>query len=277
MIKYLIFIFLASSHPLLAESYRTFTNASGQTIKAKIVAVDTDAHTVTLEKTNRRKSTVSISIFCKADQAYILSAQETKEPDPPQSAQKKLTEDEVKAIAQRYVEGWNEQDFKLLADQFLFLKKGIKPYYDLRIARLKKVQVEDIYERAFTAELKMEGGYAPILWCFLTTDGKIKYDSCLRPHPLTRACSVLDFLLIHGVSNEAQQKSYLKQMKPTGIPTFGLTAGCKRNEAIRSLKQTIEWMEKNGETYDNSEPKVFFTPEAYKNLKKRLKGLSNRI
>ena len=62
-----------------AEDYRIFTDREGRVIEAKVVRFDPRSGKVTIERNNRRKATVSITIFSEADQAYIkewISAQD---------------------------------------------------------------------------------------------------------------------------------------------------------------------------------------------------------
>ncbi|MCK4564969.1 MAG: hypothetical protein KAU94_09895 [Verrucomicrobia bacterium] len=54
-----------------AEDYRIFTDREGRVIEAKVVRFDPRSGKVTIERDNRRKATVSITIFSEADQTYI--------------------------------------------------------------------------------------------------------------------------------------------------------------------------------------------------------------
>lgn len=54
---------------LSAEDFRTFTSADGESMRARVLEVDGDS--VTIERDDGRKFTVSIGVFCARDQVLI--------------------------------------------------------------------------------------------------------------------------------------------------------------------------------------------------------------
>ncbi len=55
-----------------ATQYRDFTSAEGQTMRGRIRAYDARKEIVTIELENKRTKKLPITLFCEADQAYIL-------------------------------------------------------------------------------------------------------------------------------------------------------------------------------------------------------------
>ena len=55
----------------LGEEYRTFTDQQGRIIKAKLISFDSKSGKITIERNNRKKATVSPTIFSNEDQTYI--------------------------------------------------------------------------------------------------------------------------------------------------------------------------------------------------------------
>ena len=60
-----------ADNTVVATEYRPFTNHTGKTIVAKVIAVDTDSGKVQLELKNRKKAWVEISTLSSEDQAYV--------------------------------------------------------------------------------------------------------------------------------------------------------------------------------------------------------------
>ncbi len=55
-----------------ATQYRDFMSAEGKTIRGAVKAYDARTKMVTIERDNKRRSTVPITVFSEADQTYIL-------------------------------------------------------------------------------------------------------------------------------------------------------------------------------------------------------------
>lgn len=53
------------------EEYRVFIDKDGRAIEGKVIRFDSHSGKVTIERRNRRKATVPVTIFSKADQNYI--------------------------------------------------------------------------------------------------------------------------------------------------------------------------------------------------------------
>ncbi len=74
MKRLVLFVCLLSTVACMqaAAQYRDFTSTDGKTIKAALKAYDAQKKIVTIERDNRKTSRVPITVFSKADQAYIL-------------------------------------------------------------------------------------------------------------------------------------------------------------------------------------------------------------
>ena len=80
MSKFIILFIFGISIAAFADDYRSFTDKDDRIVRAKILKVDTQRKTVTIERENKRKFTVPIHIFSETDQAYILSWTPTTKP-----------------------------------------------------------------------------------------------------------------------------------------------------------------------------------------------------
>jgi hypothetical protein len=280
-----------------ANSYRSFTNKNGQQIDAKIVSVDKASGMVTLERTNKQKATVPIDIFSEADQSFINSYTEpvsAKEVETPEAAPVKLPKDQVKGIAEQYADGWNDRDFEKISNLFLTPRKVSESEYKKIAQTLDKVRRDNIYESAFTIKVeelgktdpwgKFASGAVYSSWCFLTSDGKIKYDTILYKHPVAEAITVVGRVTSSqystgksSIEDQEYQKLYIEHMEAIGAPLYGFKVGASKKALENSLEETIEWLEDNGGTIDTSEPKVFLPEKYFKAEQDKLKEYAKRI
>ena len=83
MNKFITIIICGLAIATYADDYRDFTDSQGRTIKAKIVKIDRGAKKVTLERKNKKKATVSITMFSEADQEYINTWSPFKKTESP--------------------------------------------------------------------------------------------------------------------------------------------------------------------------------------------------
>jgi hypothetical protein len=74
----ILIVFSIALSALGEEEYRTFTDAEGREIKAKVLKVDPRSGQVTVERDNQRRVTVAPTVFSKSDQAYIKEWQATQ-------------------------------------------------------------------------------------------------------------------------------------------------------------------------------------------------------
>ncbi|QBG47883.1 hypothetical protein EGM51_10925 [Verrucomicrobia bacterium S94] len=63
--------FLVLATGVIADGYRDFMSADGKAIRGRILSFDNRRDAVTIERDNRRKATVPVSVFSEADQVYI--------------------------------------------------------------------------------------------------------------------------------------------------------------------------------------------------------------
>jgi GH43 family beta-xylosidase len=71
MSKFIIILIFGISSTALADEYRSFSDKDGRTIKAKVLKVNTQAKKVTMERDNKKETTVPIRVFSETDQEYI--------------------------------------------------------------------------------------------------------------------------------------------------------------------------------------------------------------
>ncbi len=68
----LILLMLAGAGVVSAAEYRNFMDTEGRAIRGRILRYDARSEKVTIERDNKRSTTVPITIFSKADQNYII-------------------------------------------------------------------------------------------------------------------------------------------------------------------------------------------------------------
>jgi hypothetical protein len=131
-------VLVASS--VFAAEYRDFTSADGKTIRGKVIKYDGKRSTVMIERDNRKRATVPVSVFSKGDQDYI------KEWASSQSflsnsllsirgddvVKEKLKKEETRDV--RYTDGSVEKDFihnvlttEKIAYEIVFKNLGTTP------------------------------------------------------------------------------------------------------------------------------------------------------
>ena len=118
-----VFLFL----PLQAEDFHEFTNAKGQTVSAKILAVE-DSGQLTIQSKEGKKFTVDPSIFSESDRKYIrdwMAAQSTPNADSGKEVfvavgyggRRMISEDEGKTwtITEEWMENGKDDKYNIMA------------------------------------------------------------------------------------------------------------------------------------------------------------------
>ena len=276
-----LIIFICSlSIIVFGEDYRSFSAKDGRTISAKIIKIDKQAMKVTLERKNKKKSTVPINIFSAPDQAYIsswASVSSDREKEPAKETQH-LSKDRIKEIAEQYEERKNQGSWSI--------SEGSPIYRYIASSRIvkKKVNAGSILDNGFEVKLSLtwipddrlendSGGHTfTDLVVLITPEGMIKYDSIQDPHPVELATVALANLVgfNFGTTKEADLEVFVSLIKESGVPLFGLEVGSDKEKSRGSALEIIEWLLDNGTSFDATQPNVFYPSNTFGNLKKSL-------
>ncbi len=283
--KQMIAIVLAFFTVAMVESagYRNFTNQQGKMIIAKVVEYNADTGRVRLELKNRKKAWVELISLSEADQAYILNlntaptsiAKAEKEGKPTVTP---LSEDDVEGIAERFIDAILDQNYeawkKLYFEedkisQILFeraVKSGgtgmISPASKIKSIRIKEVEGNNVH-----LQLKTSSGYKEDGWLQLLPDGKIKYAPVVYPHPIPEAFKHAHRTKMVSPDNSqfaTSRKRSVRRLEEIGIPLFGFDVGSPINDQLKALDKIFEWLEENGDEWDNLAPKLSCPEKQFK-------------
>ncbi len=271
-----VIIALVFSSTALSSEYREFTNQDEKSIHARIVQYDAEGERVLLELQNHKKSWVQISDLSEEDQAYIQQYIQVKakvEPEPI----KELSKKELRAIGEQYIKAWESGDIesfkalflqpeKIKSDKFMQYKEIINKFdidkvgdnYIILEARRKKDKIWLHYTDHTMSDWDER-------WLLFTPDGKIKYDSIILKHPIHIALESVPVLLTSD--NEKLENRIYESLEQMGIPMFELDLSANARKRLQSLLKMRQWLLKEGDKWDSSEPKVFFPKQLLREYK----------
>ena len=268
----------------LAEpsEYRNFKNQEGKDIYARVVQYDAKGERVQLELKNHKKAWVELSALSEANQTYVRnmntspgkSAGQKNEPKP---TNKPFSKKQVKEVAEKYIEAVMNKDYEawsgLMADTKDFNEQQFNARYALHpeprfywgehLFYLKEIRYRKSKNNCAKLTLKKENAsYEPECWLMLQPDGKIKYDSIFISHPVlvVRSCAGC-FWSPSGKPNTQRERVCSEALIESGVPLFGFTPTSSRLQQSQSVREIFDWLEKNGDEWDTSEPKVFYPGE----------------
>jgi len=106
-----------------------------------------------------------------------------------------------------------------------------------------------------------------------TNEGKIKYCTKYKEHPIDVAAKAFNYLYEHynikdgnvHWSNSPKQKYYDNLCK-SGIPTFDFSPDASSGDQRASLKKIREWIKENYETWDKGEPHLPIPKSMHKRI-----------
>ena len=278
---------LALTRAAFPDEYREFTNQAGKTIHARILEFDANGERVQLELKNCKKAWVQLSDLSEADQSYIrqynqekanAAAEEVK--DKPEPV-KELSESELRAIGEQYIQAWNSGDIDKLKVTVLQPEIVTQTKLDETKKIIHELNIDRVGHGYIVLNAKLTDKYLKLFsevpeeawdqWLLLTADGKIKYGTSLQKHPVQITLKSMGVLYARGdkckkfrdayyTSNKNSERTY-EMLKDLGVPMFGLDLSRARYQIDKSLIEMTEWLMKEGDKWDSTEPKVFFPTE----------------
>ena len=308
MHKTLLILFIGMSAFTFANSYRTFTDIKGKTFNARIIKVDYKYDKVVLELENKKKSKIRIENFSEEDMVYIYSWEPHRSTEAYGSTFTELTTAEVKKIARIYEDAWDSRDYAMIVNMFLQEKGTPTPSelekfannYNYRVKAISTDKAKIFgFETRYMIDVSWDSKYPNIVRypnrpskrphkerSFLTSAGKIKYESWIKPHPVDAACFALaDFVTPKRDAVQEYELDILRnryhlkeRLLKAGIPIFNLSS-CERNKRAvkKEVEKIIDWLEENGTSFDASEPEVFYPQELFKDIQIQLKRIRQKL
>ena len=259
-----------------AEKYRNFKNQSGKAIHARIVQYDAEAGKVELELKTRKKAWVEISTLSDEDQAFINQWQQDKTAEA-----KKLSEEEVRAIAEQYIKAWEERDYQLWAKLVGPMQERVhgESLWKQQYEEGALLEIEDIDRLNVQLNVKTKGGAWREGWLQMLPDGRIKYTPLLFQHPLfiSFRFGLILYLDVDEESNTGTKRSAIDYFRNNDIPLFGYKLDESVHRRKRSAKKILDWMIEEGATWDATDPKVPLPEEQFKALIEECKVYSSRF
>lgn len=291
-IFFIVIVALVLTRTALSNEYREFTNKDGKSIHARIVQYDAEGERVELELPNRNKAWVQLSDLSEEDQGYIqqykqekasAAAEEVK--DKPEPV-KVLSEKELRAIGEQYIQAWNSGDIERVKVFFLQPENVTQTKFDQHKKLFPELKIYSVADGYLLLNAELNEKYRSDSWSrertwkqwlLFTAAGKIKYDSSLQRHPIHITLNSMPVLYSRGdkcekfrdayyISNINSERAY-EVLKDLGVPMFGLDLSRARYQIDKSLIKMTEWLMDEGDKWDSTEPKVFFPAEVLNKYK----------
>ena len=282
--------FFVCSSIWAATEYRTFMGTDGKVIRGRVIAYNRNLRTVTIEREDKRSFQVAITVFSEEDQAYIQKwktgrIQQDKANKEGDTDFKTLSKDEVENIAEQYIaacvaanykswkilfhdaESVSEKDFHTA---LVSRGSGVIQGHIIQTIRVKKIEELSVHItiRCKVSSRNYDG------WLQLLPDGKIKYDPIVHIHPIPKAITALPYIRIKHLDNpNLLSKVAASNLTESGIPLFGLELVSNPEEKRESLEKIRDWLKENGDSWDNSEPKIPCHEDQFKKIMKEYRIL----
>jgi len=190
---------------------------------------------------------------------------------PTESPEKNLSKTKIVKLVDQYVaaleyknfDAWNELVAPLYTNSPLlnptnFLEKA---------SRVKSLSIKQINGLNADLKIRYHDGRKQIGSLQIHASGHIKYTPFLFEHPVVRAFSLVQSLLndrttlFGATSSEASRMEIVWELDTLGIPLCEYDPLAPSiNDRLAAARKIFEWLEENGQTFDNTEPKVFITP-----------------
>lgn len=282
--------------------YRTWKGKNGITIEAEYEGMENGK--VILLRNDGKKIEIDPDSLSAADQVYLDSLSSNSElevNDDSSSTEQNLpwiTAQKAKAIAEKYIEALNEQDFKKWQSLLLnpaavseaVFRREVPLYNynnnawldeylgvpDVKKARLKVVDRRDHGYDA-RIEVTIEVGVLPLFggsagkteversyWIQMLPDGKIKYDDIYIRHPVKMAIICCHYAL--NSAKNGREFDNAEDLQSLGVPLFGYDPSADYDDQEVSLKKLKDWLKDEADEWDATEPQVSYPKKAYRSL-----------
>jgi len=188
--------------------------------------------------------------------------------------QKKLSRKKVAELADLYVSAVEDRDFEtwrtllhpLHTDSPLLTRSHFKE----EALKIDSLSVKKIDGMTAALEIEYQNGREVRGFLQITPSGHIKYTPVVFLHPVRRAAELVqillnDFVTIMGANSSAALRTQVvKELDALGVPLLKYdplaSSDIERRTAAREI---LDWLEVNGETYDNTEPFILIETEEF--------------
>lgn len=169
-----------------------------------------------------------------------------------------LTRNDVRWIAEKYVQAWEESDIELykrlmsyacrrIADDTL-IRTGVK---DMSISKIDGLNVKlkfDFKGRTLHSE-----------WLQIQPNGYIKYAPFYSLHPVEQA-----FMRVYYLTADTPlRRTAIAQIKRVGAPSFGYDINASQEQQEKAAEKITDWLIENGEELDLSKPELPMPKEVF--------------
>lgn len=194
-----------------------------------------------------------------------LEAEKASLPDPTDYPDKTMTGKDVKALAKQYIEAIEDEDFEawkaLMAPMHPGHASFTESSFKMSIKHINSIHILDIEELNVHMRVRNKRGNPSEGWLQIHSSGHIKYTPVKFKHPIELALNNVS-LLLH--KKDEWRRTGVRYLREAKVPLLNYKVEGNQNDWNKSVKQIMEWIEKNGGTHDPTNPKVFFPEEALK-------------
>lgn len=184
-----------------------------------------------------------------------------------------LSKDQVKKIANQYIEACLNKDYDAWKGLFLDVSDVSEADFTTpHIAKIKNIRIKEVDEYNVRLQIQYTYGRKEDGWLQLLPDGKIKYGAIVYQHPIPVAFVMQSYTAAYTQDDSlSDYPDLMKDLLKTGIPAFGLNNRMKPYKQLKSLDQIKKWLVENGGNWDRSEPKLACPEDQFKALLKKYK------
>jgi len=187
-------------------------------------------------------------------------------PDPASYPPAAMSEDEVRALAQRFMAIWADSDLEawqeLMRPMYPTSNLLIKDFFDPIAERIERIELMEIRDRNVRLEIESESGGTRTGWLMITPSGHVKYSPFRFTHPLVRMPDAVSYLVSSREDLRITGQAWLKNDK---IPLIDYDIN-NPDTWEQSALQVLDWVRENGAHHDASDPRLFIPEEGLQEL-----------
>ena len=181
---------------------------------------------------------------------------------------RELTEQDVKALAERYVDAWEEKDFEAWLSLVEPLHYGDKRLSEGEFRRhaIDRVRILDVDGLNVLVELYYEHGRWARGWLQFHSSSTLKYTPLLFQHPVVQSLKAFAYLYSSG-----SYPAVIQMLTTADVPLCGYELGASEDEKQEAIEQIFEWIEENGAAHDVGTPKILIPDEQFEELVRKVR------
>jgi hypothetical protein len=186
-------------------------------------------------------------------------------PDPSGYPDKEMTDKDVKALVKQYIKAVEREDFEAWKELLAPMHSGDeyldKDRFMSAASKTRSIDIDDIDGRNVVLEIvSASNGRKRIGYLQIDSSGHIKYTPFVFIHPIHRAFNYIGLLEMDDVTWRNTGVTFIKKMD---IPLFGYDAQSSKEEYSAATSKILDWLTKNGQLYDTSDPKIYISQREF--------------